>query len=102
MSYDASYPPPPPGYQGAGGGSAGEHPDATKILVMGILSLVCCTFLGPITWFMANKAQAEEASGAFTPSSNLKVGKILAIVATAMLALGVVAWILLFVAGGLM
>lgn len=63
-------PPPqqPPGGYGAGGygpggyGAAGvpqEHPKGTTILVLGILSLVCCGLLGPVAWIMGSGARKE-------------------------------------------
>lgn len=57
--------PQPYGYaQPYGYGPQQDHPQATTILVLGILSLVMCGILGPFAWSMGKKALAEiDASG---------------------------------------
>ena len=48
-NYGPSYYGPPPQ----------THPNGTTILVLGILSLVMCTFIGPFAWSMGTKALRE-------------------------------------------
>jgi uncharacterized membrane protein YjgN (DUF898 family) len=94
MSYNAPPPPPPGQPYGTPGGYAApiEHPKGTTILVLGILSLVCCSILGPFAWVMGNKAIAEiDASGqAFSNRGQINAGRICGIVATVLMVLGIV------------
>lgn len=82
-------PPPPPGYHGGYGGYAPEHPKGTTVLVLGILSLVVCGVLGPFAWAMGNRTLEEiDAAGGVAPNRGQVVaGRILGIVASAMLAI---------------
>ncbi len=79
-------PPPPPGGaygapQPAYGGGQAEHPQGTIILVLGILSIVCCgIFTGIPALIMGNKAQSEIARGQYAPTTTVKIGRILGIV----------------------
>jgi hypothetical protein len=47
---------PPPRFSGMPGAVQREHTNGTTVLVLGILSLVVCGFLGPVAWSMGNKA----------------------------------------------
>ncbi len=69
-----------------------RHPQATTVLVLGILGIVACGVLAPIAWYMGSKAMTEiEASpGAFSGEGEVRTGRILGIVGTALLALAVV------------
>ncbi|GAA3644629.1 hypothetical protein GCM10022224_004010 [Nonomuraea antimicrobica] len=75
-----------------------SHPNGTTILVLGILSLVVCTFIGPFAWSMGNKALREiDASGYYYDNrGHIQAGRICGIVSSALLIL-----MLLFVALGL-
>ncbi len=48
--------------------SNGSSSNATLILVLGILSLVCCGLLGPVAWIMGNNALREIDAGIGNPS----------------------------------
>jgi len=78
-----------PAYQG--GPTTPNHPQATTILVLGILSIVCCSFLGPVAWVMGSKAikQIDASGGQYGGRDQVKVGKILGIIGTVLLVLGV-------------
>lgn len=54
---------------------------------MGILSIVCCNVLGPVTWIMSKNALA---SGAHTPeeANLINIARILGIIGTVILILG--------------
>jgi uncharacterized membrane protein YjgN (DUF898 family) len=67
-----------------------KHPQATTVLVLGILSLVLCQILGPFAWSMGNKAQREIQAnpGAYSGEGEVNAGRILGIIATAMMGLG--------------
>ena len=104
MSYDAPPPPPPPPGYGAGypGQPAGDHPKATTILVLGILSLVCCGPLGIAAWVMGKRALAEiDASGGrIGGRGTVKAGYICGMIATILFVLGILFYIIVVVIAG--
>lgn len=73
-------PPPPPSYGAPVAQPArGDHPRTTLILVLGILSLVCCgLFAGIPAVVMGKKALAEidASGGAIGGRGNIKAGYI--------------------------
>jgi hypothetical protein len=73
----------------------------TLILVLGILSLVICSPLGIAAWIMGSGDLKQMDAGAMDPSgrSVTNAGKICGIIATVLLALGIVAFIALFALG---
>ncbi|WP_183099116.1 DUF4190 domain-containing protein [Nocardioides pelophilus] len=76
----------------------GEHPKGQTILILGILSLVCCGFwTGVPAIIMGNKAMAEIAAGQYAETSGVKIGRLLGIIGTVLSALGAVFYILFFV-----
>ncbi|MGH9210514.1 MAG: DUF4190 domain-containing protein [Acidimicrobiales bacterium] len=87
----------PPAY-----GGVREHPQGTTILVLGILSLVVCSLLGPVAWVMGNNAMAEidRAPGAYTNRGSVQAGRICGIIATVLMIVGVVFVIILIAAAG--
>lgn len=72
------------------------------MLVLGILSLVLCQFLGPVAWVMGKNAlkEIDASGGGIGGRSNVKVGYICGIIATVLLVIGIVAGIIVNVAGG--
>ncbi len=76
---------------------------ATLILVLGILSLIVCQPLGIFAWIMGNADLKEMAAGTMDPSGKdtTNIGKILGIVAVALMVIGLVAVIGLTILGGL-
>lgn len=81
----------PPGYGYGAYYPPQRHPRATTALVLGILSLVVCGVLGPFAWVIGGKAvrEIDASNGALGGRSEAMTGKILGIVATALLALSV-------------
>ncbi|MFI7612590.1 DUF4190 domain-containing protein [Nonomuraea terrae] len=79
MAYQHYYGPPPQ-----------THPNGTTILVLGILSLVICSFLGPFAWAMGNRALREiDASGYFFDNrGQVQAGRVCGIISTVLLCLG--------------
>ena len=75
-----------------------EHPQATTILILGILGIVAAGILGPIAWYMGNKAMRECASGMYAVTDQLKAGRILGIIGTVLLIVGAVGAIIALVA----
>jgi hypothetical protein len=87
-------PPPPPGpspYDSPYGGSQ-AHPQGTTILVLGILSILCCGILGPVAWVMGNNALAEidRNPAAYTNRGNVNAGRICGIVGTVLWVIGII------------
>ena len=62
-----------------------EHPQASTVLVLGILGLVLAGVLGPVAWYMGNKAMKECATGMYVATDQLKAGRILGIIGTVFL-----------------
>lgn len=93
---------PPGGAYGGEYGAGGvpqEHPKGTQILVLGILSLVCCGLLGPFAWVMGNNARKEmdARQGVYwTNRGNVTAGWVCGIIGSVFLILGVVYFIVVF------
>ncbi|MFG2074376.1 DUF4190 domain-containing protein [Nonomuraea maritima] len=88
MTYPNYYGPPPQ-----------SHPNGTTILVLGILSLVICSFLGPFAWVMGTKAlrQIDSSGYVFDNRGQVQAGRICGIIATVLLGLGLVFAVFAFV-----
>lgn len=69
-----------------------EASQATTILVLGILGLVLCQVLGPFAWVMGNNEIAAIDAGRRPPEqrSTANAGRILGIIGTVLLGIGVV------------
>ncbi|MGW4802239.1 DUF4190 domain-containing protein [Nonomuraea sp. NPDC004297] len=76
--YGAGYYPPPQ-----------SHPNGTTILVLGILSLVVCTFIGPFAWSMGNRAlrEIDESGRHYDNRSQVQAGRVCGIIGSVMLIL---------------
>ena len=76
-----------------------EASQATTVLVLGILGLVICGVLGPFAWSMGNKELAAIDAGKRPPENRgtANAGRILGIVGTVLLAIGIVLIILLVI-----
>jgi len=73
----------------------------TLVLVLGILGLVVCGPLGIAAWIMGNNDLREINAGSMDPEgrSLTNAGRICGMIATILLALGLVVGILLFLVG---
>jgi uncharacterized membrane protein YjgN (DUF898 family) len=78
-----------------------DHPQTTTILILGICGLVLCQVLGPFAWSMGNKALREiDASGGHMGGRDtVNVGRILGMIATALLVLGALAVVFFVILG---
>jgi hypothetical protein len=78
-----------------------QDSQATTVLVLGILSLVLCQFLGPFAWVMGNKELDAIDAGERPPENRgtAQAGKILGIISTVLLIIGVVFFVGLFAFG---
>jgi len=83
---------PPPNQYGAAppyGFVVPEHPQATTVLILGILGLVLCQAISPFAWVMGNRVVAEidASNGQLGGRSQANAGRICGIVGTALIGL---------------
>ncbi|MEV0356462.1 DUF4190 domain-containing protein [Nocardia sp. NPDC050697] len=96
---------PPPGYPQQPYFRPPDHPQATTIIIVGVLGLVLCQFLGPVAFVMGGKAlkEIDNSGGAIGGRSTVLAGYICGIIGTVILVLTilviVVAIIIAVVAG---
>lgn len=69
-----------------------EHPAGTTVLVLGILSLMCCGLTGPIAWFKGSRAMREIDTNpnAFSNSGTVQAGRVTGIIGTAILVMALI------------
>jgi Domain of unknown function (DUF4190) len=101
MSYPPQPPygaPPPYGY----GYVAPNHPQATTIMVLGILSLTCCSLCGPFAWVMGHRALREirASGGTIGGHGQVMAGYVCGIIGTVLLVVSLVLVVLEFVVFG--
>ena len=98
--YGTPPPPPPPIADGGMGGGAVDHPKGITILVLGILSVLCCSPLGIAAFLMGNNAlrEIDAAPGRYSNRQLVQIGRILGIVGMVFLVLSLL-WVIFF--GGL-
>lgn len=79
---------------------AQPHPKAVPVLVMGILSIIVMPLLGPFAWVMGTSAlrEVDANPGAYTDRGNLVVGRILGIIGSVLLAIGVIVGLIMMFA----
>jgi len=73
--------------------------NATNVLIFGVLGIALCQLLGPVAWSMANKELLRIDLGEADPTKRgtVMAGKILGVISTVMMSLGVV-WMLFVMA----
>jgi len=78
-----------------------DHPQTTTILILGILGLVACGVLGPFAWSMGNKAlrEIDASNGQLGGRDTVNVGRILGIIATILLGVGLAFVVVLVLVG---
>lgn len=78
-------------------GAYPEASQATTVLVLGIIGIVLCQFLGPVAWVMGNNELAAIDAGRRAPENRgtANAGRILGIISTVLLAIGVLLIVLL-------
>jgi uncharacterized membrane protein YjgN (DUF898 family) len=87
--------PPPPGQPPHGGYppdlygppqpyAPPEHPQATTVMLLGILSVAVCGLIAPFAWVMGNRVvrEIEASNGQLGGHSQAQVGRIIGIVWT--------------------
>ncbi len=72
-------------------GAYPEASQATTILVLGILGVVVCQFLGPVAWVMGNNELQAIDAGRRNPENRgtANAGRILGIVGTVLMLIGI-------------
>lgn len=98
MTQPPAGPPPGYGYPPPGAWPPPRHPEATTVLVLGILSIVACSVVGPFAWVKGNRALAavDAHPAAWSGRSEIQAGRIMGIVGTVFLGI-TVAVLLLYV-----
>ncbi|MGW1739755.1 DUF4190 domain-containing protein [Nocardia sp. NPDC001965] len=96
-----SYPPPVYGYPGYGPPPP-EHPQATTVLILGIIGMMFCQICAPFAWIMGRRAldEIDASGGTIGGRSNVMVGYVLGIIGSVMLilmALVIIAYIVIIV-----
>ncbi len=89
------YPPPAPP------ASASASREAVTALVLGILGIVCCGFVAPLAWYLGQNEQRAIREGRASAAGEgmAMAGRILGMIGTALLILGLVVgllWALFF------
>lgn len=99
-----SYGQQPPGYPPAYGYgqqqyAPQDHPQATLILILGILGLVACQVLSPFAWIMGNRVvkEIDASQGQLGGRSTANAGRICGMVGSILLALGILFALLMIV-----
>ncbi len=84
-------------------GAALQPHRGTMILVLGILGIVVCVVCGIIAWVMGSTDLKAMAAGQMDPSGEglTRAGKICGIISVALMAIGIVIWILMVVVIGI-
>jgi hypothetical protein len=79
-----------PQYTSAYGAAAPDHPQATTVLILGILGIVVCGILAPFAWVMGNRVVAEidASNGQIGGRGNAQAGRICGIVGTVLIGIG--------------
>jgi hypothetical protein len=82
-------PPNPYGAAPAGFG-APDHPQATTVLVLGILGLVLCQVISPFAWVMGNRVvrEIDASAGRLGGRSMANAGRICGIIGTILIGVG--------------
>jgi len=64
-----------------------DHPQATTVLILGIVGIVACGVAAPFAWVMGNRVvrEIDASGGTLGGRSNANVGRILGIVATVLM-----------------
>ena len=84
----------PPAIPGA---AAPQASRATMAVVFGVLGIICCGLLAPVAWYLGNEELKQIDAGriADTTRGMAQVAKILGIIGTILLGLGLL-WVLFF------
>jgi uncharacterized membrane protein YjgN (DUF898 family) len=67
-----------------------DHPQATLVLILGIVGIVACGLAAPFAWVMGNRVVAEidASNGQLGGRSQAQAGRICGIIGTVLIGLG--------------
>ena len=79
---------PPNPYAPGFGPMVPDHPQATTVLILGILGLVLCSVLSPFAWVMGNRVvrEIDASAGRLGGRSLANAGRICGIIGTVLIA----------------
>ena len=66
-----------------------DHSQATTVLILGILSIVCCQLLGPVAWTMGNNYVNTCLVEGVEPQGTGVAGRVLGIIGTVLFLLNI-------------
>jgi len=91
---------PPPGGGPFGQGPKENAPNAVLSLVLGIVGIILCSIVGPIAWVLGKRAEEAIAANPdrYSGKDMATAGKILGIIGTVLLAVGILAVIVIVIA----
>lgn len=91
---------PPPGGPPFGQGPSENAPNAVLSLVLGIVGILLCTIAAPFAWVLGKRAEEAVAAnpGRYSGKDMATAGKVLGIIGTGLLALGIVVAIIFVIA----
>lgn len=74
-------------------GPVQDHPQATLVLILGILSIVICSLIGPFAWAIGKRAvrEIDASGGTLGGRTQAQVGYIMGMIVTILMIIGVVA-----------
>jgi len=69
-----------------------DHPQATLVLILGILSIVICSLIGPFAWVLGKRAvrEIDASGGTLGGRTQAQVGYIMGMIVTILMIIGVV------------
>jgi hypothetical protein len=79
---------------------SGDHPEGTKILILGILGVTLCNILAPFAWIVGNRVlrEIDQSNGMMTANrGSVVAGRICGIIGTVLLLVGCFGGLLLVV-----
>ena len=81
------------------GATPPDHPQATTVLILGAVGLIACQLIGPVAWVMGSRVRREIAAsgGTMGGGQQAQIGWILGIVASSLLILSVLGFLLFVV-----
>ncbi|MBO0855896.1 MAG: DUF4190 domain-containing protein [Nocardia sp.] len=82
-------------------GSPVEHPHATTVLLVGVMSVLCCGVLGPVAWVMGRRAldEIDISGGTVGGRSQVMIGYFAGIAGTVIMIITACIFLLTVVGG---
>ena len=72
--------------------------EGTKIMILGILSLVVCGLLGPVAWVMGNGLKSKSEAAGYPEPGNAKAGRICGMIGSGLMVVGIIFYAIFFIA----